>query len=59
MLILTGCSTTMGIGAINKFYCGTKTEPGAYVPVEWSKRDTAETVAQVKANNAVYDAVCK
>lgn len=59
MLILTGCSTTMGTAAISNFYCGTKGEPGAYVPVEWSKRDTPETVAQVKSNNAVYDAVCK
>lgn len=49
----------MGTAAISNFYCGTKGEPGAYVPVEWSKRDTPETVAQVKSNNAVYDAVCK
>lgn len=31
----------------------------AYIPVRWSKSDTDETIAQVKANNAVFTALCK
>lgn len=58
MLTLTGCSTTMATGAIKEFYCGMDGKPGAYAPVAWSRHDTAETVRQVKANNAVYDSVC-
>jgi uncharacterized lipoprotein YmbA len=31
----------------------------AYIPVRWSKADTDETIVQVKANNAVFTALCK
>lgn len=56
---LAGCKT-LGVGpeAIKSFYCGTDTRPGAYVPVRWSVNDTDETIAQTKANNAVYKATC-
>lgn len=56
---LVGC-TTLGVGpeAIKSFYCGSETQPGAYVPVRWSTKDTDETIAQTKANNAVYKATC-
>lgn len=58
MLTLTGCSTMTATGAIKEFYCGSPSQPGAYVPVRWSKEDTPDTVRATKANNAVYAAVC-
>lgn len=58
-LLLAGCATNrIGTEGIKAFYCGTETEPGAYVPVRWSTKDTDETIAQNKANNAVYKATC-
>ena len=58
-----GCSLNRGPLAsaktINDFYCGSDVQPGAYVPVRWSKSDTDETIAQVKANNAVYVEICR
>lgn len=59
---LAGCTlnkTRIGTEGINAFYCGTETKPGAYVPVRWSQRDTDETIAQTKANNAVWASICK
>lgn len=59
-LALAGCaSTRIGTEGIAAFYCGTETKPGAYVPVRWSQRDTDETIAQTKANNAVWVEVCR
>lgn len=61
--VLTGCSMMAKPVASQKtiadFYCGTETRPGAYVPVRWSKLDTDETIAQTKANNAVYVEICR
>ncbi len=60
---ISGCSLNRGPLAsaktINVFYCGSDVQPGAYVPVRWSKSDTDETIAQVKANNAVYTEICR
>lgn len=59
---LAGCATlqtSSGTKAIKAFYCGTETQPGAYVPVRWSKSDTDETIAQTKANNSVYVETCR
>lgn len=61
-LLLQGasCSTLrIGTEGIKAFYCGTETKPGAYVPVRWSQRDTDETIAQTKANNAVWVGTCR
>ena len=57
---LAGCAKNLPIGTegIKKFYCGTDVQAGAYVPVRWSIKDTDETIAQTKANNAVYKATC-
>lgn len=59
---ISGCSLNRGPLASQKtiadFYCGNATQPGAYVPVRWSKADTDETIAQTKANNAVYSEIC-
>lgn len=56
MLVMptAGCTTMMGLGGIDRFYCGVDGEPGAYVPVGWSVDDTDESIMQNKANNAVY-----
>lgn len=58
-LLVTGCATNrIGTEGIKAFYCGTDTQPGAYIPVRWSSKDTDETIAQTKSNNAVYKATC-
>lgn len=61
--MLLGCATNRGPLASGKtikdFYCGNDTQPGAYVPVRWSREDTDETIAQNKANNAVYVDTCR
>jgi hypothetical protein len=60
---LFGCALNRAPVASQKtiadFYCGNDTQPGAYVPVRWSKDDTDETIAQTKANNAVYTEICR
>ncbi len=61
--MISGCSLNRGPLAssktINDFYCGTDAQPGAYVPVRWSKSDSDLTIAQTKANNAVWSEICK
>ena len=51
MLLLAGCSRTTGTGAIN--------ECDFWRPISWSTKDTHETIAEVKANNARRGAWCK
>ena len=50
-LILTACMTTGG-SATKAALCD------QFQPVRWSGSDTAETVAQIKAHNAVGMNVC-
>ena len=58
--LLAGCATNrIGTEGIKAFYCGAGDDPGAYVPVRWSRQDTDETIAQVKQNHAVWSDVCK
>jgi hypothetical protein len=59
---ISGCSLNRNLASyktVNDFYCGNDAQPGAYVPVRWSKSDTDETIAQIKANNAVYVEICR
>jgi outer membrane biogenesis lipoprotein LolB len=49
-LLLAGCSKTTGIGGINA--CD------FWRPVSWSQKDTPQTVAEVKGNNARRKAWC-
>lgn len=57
---LAGCATNrIGTEGIKAFYCGNDTQPGAYVPVRWSKTDSDGTIAQTKANNSVWVATCR
>jgi hypothetical protein len=50
-ILLPSCATT-GSGVTSDFCL-------IYEPIRWSRHDTAETVVQVKANNAKYLAVCR
>lgn len=57
---LAGCATNrIGTEGIKAFYCGNDTQPGAYVPVRWSKSDTDATILQIRANNAVFVDTCR
>lgn len=60
VMALSGCATNrIGTEGIKAFYCGNDTQPGAYVPVRWSKTDSDGTIAQTKANNSVWVATCR
>lgn len=60
VLALAGCATNrIGTEGIKAFYCGNDTQPGAYVPVRWSKSDTDATILQIRANNAVFVDTCR
>lgn len=60
VLALAGCATNrIGTEGIKAFYCGNDAQPGAYVPVRWSKSDTDATILQIRANNAVFVDTCR
>lgn len=55
----------MAIAAISALAgCATSPMPGAVVycqiekPISWSKRDTDQTIREVKEHNAVHKALC-
>lgn len=55
----------MAIAAISALAgCATAPMPGAVVycqiekPISWSKKDTDQTIREVKGHNAVYKALC-
>jgi hypothetical protein len=57
---LASCATT-GTGGIDTSPCKAQVagqEP-AWRDLSWSRRDTKETIEEVKANNARHDAWCK
>jgi hypothetical protein len=54
-LILTSCATT-GTGAIDEN--GIATVCSVWPYVSWSSRDTPETIADAKANNAAKTGFC-
>ncbi|GLK72613.1 hypothetical protein GCM10017643_27290 [Ancylobacter dichloromethanicus] len=52
-LFLVGCvTTTAGEGTTGKAVCR------SFRPITWSAQDTDETIAQVKAHNAVWREIC-
>lgn len=53
-LPMAGC-TTLGNGTSTR-YVDTSCE--AFRPITYSGRDTTETVAEVRAHNRAYDAIC-
>ena len=52
LLILQGCATTTGSAGTDAVVCA------AFEPIRWSKKDTDETIRQVKEHNAAWKAVC-
>ena len=52
VLLLTGCQTTTPISVVD-------TSCLAFEPIRASRKDTAETLDQVKGHNAAWDALCK
>ncbi len=50
--ILTGCATTTASVGTDAVACS------AFEPIRWSKRDTEETIRQVKEHNAAWKTVC-
>lgn len=52
---LAGCATTMGFSVPIKFV---DTSCKAFKPISWSKKDTDQTIREVKSHNAAYKALC-
>lgn len=58
-------SIVAGMAMLSLVGCATVPQPGAVVyceiekPISWSSTDDTRTIQEVKAHNAVYDAVCK
>ena len=52
LLTLPGCGTTMATVATNQTVCD------VWKPVGWSKKDTDQTVTEVKVNNARREGWC-
>jgi hypothetical protein len=53
LLILASCATTTASVGTDAVACS------AFEPIRWSKKDTAETIRQVKEHNAAWSAVCQ
>jgi outer membrane biogenesis lipoprotein LolB len=51
LLMLTGCQTTTPSGAID-------TSCLAFEPVTYSRRDTPQTVREIRQHNAAFAAIC-
>lgn len=51
-LVVTACQTPTPIGGID-------TSCQAFEPITYSRKDTAETMKQVREHNAAWDALCK
>jgi hypothetical protein len=49
---LTGCATTTASVGTDAVACS------AFEPIRWSKKDTDDTIRQVKGHNAAWMAVC-
>jgi hypothetical protein len=50
--ILAGCATTTASVGTDAVACS------AFEPIRWSKKDTEETIRQVKEHNAAWAAMC-
>ena len=50
--ILPGCATTTASVGTDAVACS------AFEPIRWSKKDTEETIRQVKEHNAAWAAMC-
>ena len=52
-IVLTGCGTTTRIVETKTTACI------GFQPITYSSRDTPETIEQIVAHNAAWDAVCE
>lgn len=52
LLILAACATTTASVGTDAVACS------AFEPIRWSKKDTDETIRQVKEHNAAWEALC-
>ncbi len=52
LTILPGCATTMASVETDAVACS------AFEPIRWSKKDTADTIRQVKEHNAAWSTIC-
>jgi hypothetical protein len=52
LLTLPGCALTMGTGAIDNAACV------VWKPISWSVKDTDQTIAEAKTNNARRRGFC-
>jgi hypothetical protein len=50
--ILAGCATATASVGTDAVACS------AFEPMQWSKKDTDETIRQVKQQNAAWAAIC-
>jgi len=53
LAILTGCATTTASVGTDAVACS------AFEPIRWSKKDTDDTIRQVKEHNAAWTAICR
>ena len=52
LFLLGGCATTTATVATNASVCA------VWKPVSWSKKDTDQTITEIKVNNARREAWC-
>ena len=52
LFLLSGCATTTATVATNASVCA------IWKPVSWSKKDTDQTITEIKVNNARREAWC-
>lgn len=50
--MLASCASRTSIGATSRVFCE------AAQPITWSDADSDQTIREIKAHNASYDAVC-
>lgn len=55
---LAGCITPTNSSATNRTVTN-GVACGAFSPITWSSKDTAETVLQIKQHNAAWIALCR
>lgn len=59
-LILTACASLTNFRATEPAQSQTaRVACESFTPIRWSKADTDETIAQIKAHNAAWVALCR
>ena len=52
LLILPGCATMTASVGTDAVACS------AFEPIRWSKKDTDDTIRQIKKHNAAWNTIC-